>query len=169
MSTHLSDFTRGSQLLGHFAFMFAAGIKWPVLGTLFSVLAVVAWTLFGTLSDHEIDPARAASLCAWLSLAGVRSGEGTERQAAERRDVADDDGAAVVLCAGRARLGQGARRASCRATVAGVLIVPLLALFFWFATMFGDHSKQSRHQRGALLAPLPDLRRQIAAHNRARA
>ena len=167
MSTHLSDFTRGSQLLGHFAFMFAAGIKWPVLGTLFSVLAVVAWTLFGTLSDHEIyllGQHLYALGYLWLEFdpgkelnVKLLSGGTLQMTMGQLSSYAP-----VVLAWAKAlaalRVG---------ATVAGALIVPLLALFFWFATMFGDHSKQSRHQRGALLAPLPDLRRQIAAHNRA--
>ena len=167
MSTHLSDFTRGSQLLGHFAFMFAAGIKWPVLGTLFSVLAVVAWTLFGTLSDHEIyllGQHLYALGYLWLEFdpgkelnVKLLSGGTLQMTMGQLSSYAP-----VVLAWAKAlaalRVG---------AIVAGVLIVPLLALFFWFATMFGEHSKQSRHQRGALLAALPDLRRQIAAHNRA--
>ena len=166
MSQHLSDFTRGSQLLGHFAFMFAAGIKWPFLGTLFSGVAVVAWALFGTLSDHEIyllgqhlyalgylwlefDPGKALN----VELAGGGTTRMTMAQVSSYPPVVLAWAKAMVAL----RTG---------AMIAGVLLVPLLLLFFWFATMFGDHSKQSRHQRGALLAALPDLRRQIAAHNR---
>lgn len=34
MKRNLLNFTRGSQLLGHFGFMFAAGLKGPLLVTL---------------------------------------------------------------------------------------------------------------------------------------
>ena len=166
MSRHLSDFTRGSQLLGHFAFMFAAGIKWPFLCTLFSVIAVVAWALFGTLSDHDIyllgqhlyalgylwlefDPAKNLN----VELADGGTIRMTMAQVSSYPPVVLAWAKAMVAL----RTG---------AMIAVVLLVPLLLPFFWFATMFGDHSKQSRHQRGALLAALPDLRRQIAAHNR---
>ena len=33
MKRNFADFTRGSQLLGHFSFMFAAGLKGPVFLT----------------------------------------------------------------------------------------------------------------------------------------
>ena len=44
MKRNLLNFTRGSQLLGHFGFMFAAGLKGPLLVT-FLVTAVLYWVV----------------------------------------------------------------------------------------------------------------------------
>jgi len=43
MKHNLVNFTRGSQLLGHFGFMFAAGLKGPLIVTLLVVLGLVYW------------------------------------------------------------------------------------------------------------------------------
>ena len=45
-------------------------------------------------------------------------------------------------------------------------LVPSFALFYWIAERFGDHSKARRHERGAALVPLAELKREIEAHNR---
>src|SRR3546814_13134165 len=53
MKRNLLNFTRGSQLLGHFGFMFAAGLKGPLLVT----FLVSAWLCYlevtSTLTDHQ--------------------------------------------------------------------------------------------------------------------
>lgn len=43
MKHNLVNFTRGSQLLGHFGFMFAAGLKGPLLVTLAVFLGLSWW------------------------------------------------------------------------------------------------------------------------------
>ena len=43
MKHNLVNFTRGSQLLGHFGFMFAAGLKGPLIVTLLVVLGLIYW------------------------------------------------------------------------------------------------------------------------------
>lgn len=54
MKRNLLNFTRGSQLLGHFGFMFAAGLKGPLLVT----FLVSAWLCYlevtSTLTDHQV-------------------------------------------------------------------------------------------------------------------
>ena len=43
MKRNLVNFTRGSQLLGHFSFMFAAGLKGPLI-----IAAIgISWTVNG--------------------------------------------------------------------------------------------------------------------------
>jgi hypothetical protein len=50
---NLVNFTRGSQLLGHFGFMFAAGLKGPLLIALVVTSWTIWWWLSSGLSDHE--------------------------------------------------------------------------------------------------------------------
>ena len=61
MKRNLLNFTRGSQLLGHFGFMFAAGLKGPLLVT----FIVAAWLSYSevttALTDHQI-------YLAWMHL-----------------------------------------------------------------------------------------------------
>ena len=53
MKRNLVNFTRGSQLLGHFGFMFAAGLKGPLLIALAVISSMSWWMLSGGLTDHE--------------------------------------------------------------------------------------------------------------------
>ena len=53
MKRNLVNFTRGSQLLGHFSFMFAAGLKGPLIVACAVIGWTSWWTLSGSLSDHE--------------------------------------------------------------------------------------------------------------------
>lgn len=62
MKRNLVNFTRGSQLLGHFSFMFAAGLKGPLI----VACAVIGWTSWWTLSGSLIVcsyPRRSPSSC----------------------------------------------------------------------------------------------------------
>ena len=53
MKRNLLNFTRGSQLLGHFGFMFAAGLRGPLIVAVATILGMGWWTLSRGLSDHE--------------------------------------------------------------------------------------------------------------------
>lgn len=53
MKRNLLNFTRGSQLLGHFGFMFAAGLKGPLIVAAIVIGGMCWWTLSGGLSTHE--------------------------------------------------------------------------------------------------------------------
>ena len=53
MKHNLVNFTRGSQLLGHFGFMFAAGLKGPLIITLLVILGLIYWEVTSSLSDHQ--------------------------------------------------------------------------------------------------------------------
>ena len=54
MKRNLADFTRGSQLLGHFSFMFAAGLKGPVILTAIVFSWLTWWEITTSLTDHQV-------------------------------------------------------------------------------------------------------------------
>jgi hypothetical protein len=54
MKHNLVNFTRGSQLLGHFGFMLAAGLKGPLIVTFLVVLGLVYWDVSGALDDYQV-------------------------------------------------------------------------------------------------------------------
>ena len=54
MKHNLVNFTRGSQLLGHFGFMFAAGLRGPLLVTVLVILGLGWWEVRSSLSEQEV-------------------------------------------------------------------------------------------------------------------
>ena len=54
MKRDLGNFTRGSQLIEHFGFMFAAGLKGPLIVALIVVCWLTWWTVSGGMSGHEV-------------------------------------------------------------------------------------------------------------------
>jgi len=54
MKRNLVNFTRGSQLLGHFSFMFAAGLKGPLIVATLVISWTSWWTISAGLTDHEV-------------------------------------------------------------------------------------------------------------------
>ncbi|ABF52140.1 hypothetical protein Sala_0419 [Sphingopyxis alaskensis RB2256] len=54
MKRNLVNFTRGSQLLGHFSFMFAAGLKGPLIIAALVISWTSWWTISAGLTDHEV-------------------------------------------------------------------------------------------------------------------
>lgn len=53
MRNKLVNFTRGSQLIGHFGFMFAAGLKGPLLFALAIFGGFIWWCVSAALSNAE--------------------------------------------------------------------------------------------------------------------
>jgi len=165
MRNKFTNFTRGSQLLGHFGFMFAAGLKGPLMVTAATFTGLCWWRVSTALSDHEsylcwmrlyaaiytwfeFDPAKTVRLetlsgaHVLLPMAGVTS-HPIVVAAWDRMTSAAGDG--VMLAA--------------------FITVPAIAAFAWLAAWFGRWSKESRHERGATLAELPALVTEIDAHN----
>jgi type IV conjugative transfer system coupling protein TraD len=166
MRHELTNFTRGSQLLGHFGFMFAAGLKGPVLVTLAIFSGLIWWRVSATLSDHE------NYLC-WMRLYAWIYGW-FEFDPAKRVNLELASGGHIqmaistvtahpLVLAAWAKLMAAVRAGG---TLAAFISVPACAAFAWFAAWFGRRSKESRHERGATLAELPDLVFEIEAHNR---
>lgn len=166
MKRNLLNFTRGSQLLGHFGFMFAAGLKGPLLVT----FLVSAWLCYlevtSALTDHqmylawmhlyasgyafmEFDPGKLVE----LKLAGggtVRIPFNLVREFPPMREAVSALGDAL-------RRGIG---------LSAVVLIPAFAAFWWFAERFGGKSKERKHERGAMLVTLDELEAEIDRHNR---
>jgi hypothetical protein len=64
MKRDLGNFTRGSQLIEHFGFMFAAGLKGPLIISLIVKCWMTWWTDSEGMSDHEV-------YLAWMHVYGV--------------------------------------------------------------------------------------------------
>jgi len=167
MKRNLLNFTRGSQLLGHFGFMFAAGLKGPLLVTFIVTAWLSYWEVTSSLTDHQIylawmhlyasgyafmefDPAKLVE----LKLAGggtVRLPFDVVRDFPPMREAVTALGAAI-------RRGMG---------LSALVLVPAFIAFWWFAERFGGKSKERKHERGAMLVTLDDLEAEIDRHNRA--
>lgn len=165
MKHNLVNFTRGSQLLGHFGFMFAAGLKGPLIVTVLIILGLGWWEVQSSLTERQI-------YLIWMHL-----------YASAYRFMELDPDKLVHL-----KLGSGATAAfpmsvvtqyppmreavaafgeALRGTLmlAGLVLVPLFIAFWWIAERFGERSKQKKHVRGSSLASLSELMREITRHN----
>ena len=167
MKHNLLNFTRGSQLLGHFGFMFAAGLKGPLIVTGLVAVGTCYWEVRSALSDHQIylvwmhvyaslyafmefDPAKLVNL---ELLDGERVGLPFDivREFPPMREAVE---------AFRSAVKQGL-------LVSAVLLIPAFVFFWWFAERFGGRSKERKHERGAMLVSLDELEEEIERHNKA--
>jgi hypothetical protein len=64
MKRDLGNFTRGSQLIEHFGFMFAAGLKGPLIISLIVMCWMTWWAVSEGMSDHEV-------YLAWMHVYGA--------------------------------------------------------------------------------------------------
>jgi type IV conjugative transfer system coupling protein TraD len=166
MKRNLVNFTRGSQLLGHFSFMFAAGLKGPLIVACAVIGWTSWWTLSGSLSDHE---AYLVWMRIYAAIYGFMEFDPEKRIALQtafggtiQLPIAMLDSFPPVVRAWDhmlALLGAALTRS-------GLLLVPAFALFYWFAARFGSRSKERKHERGALLVTLPELVDELRVHNR---
>ncbi|TVV72772.1 type IV secretion system DNA-binding domain-containing protein [Sphingomonas solaris] len=165
MRHKLVNFTRGSQLIGHFGFMFAAGLKGPTLVALATFGGLIWWRLNATLTDQE-------SYLSWMRLY-VAAYSWFEFDPTKPVNLARDGHPLLIPIALAAKHPlmvsawtkcMGAVRDG--AMLAAFLTVPATMAFAWAAAWFGRRSKESRHERGATLATCPALIGEIEAHNR---
>jgi len=167
MKRNLLNFTRGSQLLGHFGFMFAAGLKGPLIVTLLLAAWLSYWEVTTSLSDYQVylvwmhvyaagygfmefDPGKLVE----LKLAGggtLRVPMNVVHQFPPMREAVAAFFTAIRRSAG----------------LAALILVPAFAAFWWFAERFGGKSKERKHERGAMLVTLDALETEIASYNRA--
>jgi type IV conjugative transfer system coupling protein TraD len=165
MKHNLVNFTRGSQLLGHFGFMFAAGLKGPLLVTVLVILGLGWWEVQSSLSEQEV-------YLLWMHLYASAYGF-MEFDPAKLVHLKLGDGEtaafpmSVVTQYPPMRAAVAAFGEALRSTflVASMVLVPLFIAFWWIAERFGERSKQKKHVRGSSLATLPELERDIARHN----
>lgn len=166
MKRNLVNFTRGSQLLGHFSFMFAAGLKGPLIVACIVIGWTSWWTLSGSLSEHE---AYLVWMRIYAALYAFMEFDPAKRVAVEtafggtiQLPIATLDSFPPVMRAWDhmlALLGDALARSA-------LLLVPAFVLFYWFAARFGSRSKERKHERGALLVTLPELVDELRAHNK---
>ena len=165
MKHNLLNFTRGSQLLGHFGFMFAAGLKGPLIVTLLAVVSLTWWEVSSQLTEHQV-------YLLWMHVYAALYGfmEFDPDKLVSLRLSAGDSVSfpmAVIREFPPMREAVAAFKGALKEAVllAGVVLVPLFILFWWFAERFGERSKQKKHLRGSSLASLPELESEIARHN----
>jgi type IV conjugative transfer system coupling protein TraD len=160
-----TNFTRGSQLIGHFGFMFAAGLKGPLIVTTLVFTGLIWWELRTTLSSHE------SYLCwmrLWADIYNWFEFDPTKILSIETAGgnhllvpiVSLAEHPLVASAWVKLRLAVSAGMG-----LATLITVPAVVAFAWVAAKFGKHSKSSRHERGAMLADLPALVAEIEAHN----
>ena len=166
MKHNLVNFTRGSQLLGHFGFMFAAGLKGPLIVTLLVVLGLIYWEVTGRLSDHQ-------TYLLWMHI--YASGYGfmefdpeklVNLQLADGSMVAFPISVITEYPPMREAMALFQESVKDALVTSALVLAPLFILFWWVAEHFGERSKQRKHVRGASLSTLPELEKEIGQHNR---
>ena len=166
MKHNLVNFTRGSQLLGHFGFMFAAGLKGPLLAAFIAASWLCYLEVTSALTDHQIylawmhlyasgyafmefDPGKLVELK--LASGGtVRIPLNVVREFPPMRE-------AMAALWGAIRRGLG---------LSALVLIPAFIAFWWFAERFGGKSKERKHERGAMLVSLSALEAEISRYNR---
>jgi hypothetical protein len=76
MRHKFTNFTRGSQLLGHFGFMFAAGLKGPLMVTAATFTGLCWWRVRPTpvsLSWRPAIPSSSTSRPSWSQSRGFET------------------------------------------------------------------------------------------------
>ncbi|WP_137786585.1 type IV secretion system DNA-binding domain-containing protein [Sphingomonas sp. 3P27F8] len=165
MRHKLVNFTRGSQLIGHFGFMFAAGLKGPALVATAVFAGLIWWRVTAALSDAE-------SYLSWMRLY-VAGYTWFEFDPTKTVNLARD-GTPILVPIARAAGHplMAAAWTKCMiavrsgAILAAAITLPATVAFAWVAAWFGRRSKESRHERGATLATLPALVTEVEGHNR---
>jgi hypothetical protein len=165
MKRNLVNFTRGSQLLGHFSFMFAAGLKGPLIIAAIGISWTGWWTISAGLSDHE---AYLVWMRIYAAIYGFMEFDPAKQVALEtglggtvQLPIIMLDAYPPVIRAWDHLidlLGDALVRSA-------LLLVPAFVLFYWFAARFGSRSKERKHERGAMLVTLPELVDELRGHN----
>jgi len=166
MKRNLVNFTRGSQLLGHFSFMFAAGLKGPLIVAALVISWTSWWTISAGLTDHEV-------YLVWMRIYAAIYGF-MEFDPAKRITLETAFGATIQFPIAQLDhyppVVHAWEKLMALLTSAlwrsGFLLVPAFAVFYWFAERFGGRSKERKHERGAMLVTLPELVDELTAHNR---
>lgn len=166
MKRNLVNFTRGSQLLGHFSFMFAAGLKGPLIVAALVISWTSWWTVSAGLTDHEV-------YLVWMRIYAAIYGF-MEFDPAKQVTLETAFGATIQFPIAQLDhyppVDHAWEKLMALLTSAlwrsGFLLVPAFAIFYWFAERFGGRSKERKHERGAMLVTLPELVDELTAHNR---
>jgi len=165
MKRDLVNFTRGSQLIGHFGFMFAAGLRGPLFVAFATFSGLIWWRASAQLSDHE------SYLCWMRGYAWIYGWFGFDPAKKVNLELASGAHLQLAIAqlanhplviAAWSRFMTAVRDGALLATL---MVLPATAAFAWIATRFGRRSKEGRHERGATLAKTTELIAEIEAHN----
>ena len=167
MKRDLGNFTRGSQLIEHFGFMFAAGLKGPLIISLIVMCWMTCWTVSEGMSDHEV-------YLAWMHVYGVGY-RFMEFDPAHDVTVRTAWGRAVTFPISLLDIYPPVVHAwhhllklvGIALAWSTVILVPVFVAWVWFASRFGGKAKERQHERGAKLTSLRDLETRIRKHNKA--
>ena len=168
MKRNITDFNRGSQLIAHFAQMFAAGFKVPV----FAAIAIYCWLCWYQVSTSLDEPA----LRLIVMKLYAEGWQFMELDPAKMVTLSSPFGGTFDLAIGRVADFPAVVRAWSAFTailirsawLSALIFVPAVSLFFWIAARFGKNSKARKHQRGRKLATTADLIDMVKVHNGAR-
>jgi type IV conjugative transfer system coupling protein TraD len=166
MKRNLANFTRGSQLLGHFGFMFAAGLKGPLIISAVVISWTSWWTLSSALTDYEI-------YLIWMRVYAAAYGF-MELNPDKLVTVKTVFGGTMKLPIGMLGSFPPVVRAwdhmidltASAAWRSALFLVPAFVLFYGFAARFGGKAKARIFVRGAQLVDLRELVRRLRRHNR---
>jgi len=165
MKRNLGNFTRGSQLIGHFSFMFAAGLKLPLIAGVI-LLAIVSYVQVRfSLTDHqfyligmdiyarfygfiEFDPDK---------LIALKQADGStlEMAISVLSDYPPVEQAVSALW----------KAIGLALVFTAIVFVPAFFLFYWILEYFGGSFKEKKFVRGASLVKLGLLKRKIWRNN----
>lgn len=166
MKRNLDNFTRGSQLLGHFGFMFAAGLKGPLIIAAVVISWTSWWTLSSALTDYEL-------YLIWMRVYAVAYGF-MEFSPDKLVTVKTAFGGTMQLPIGWLGSFPPVVRAwehmtdlvVSAAWRSALFLIPAFVLFYGFAARFGRKAKDRKFVRGAQLVDLRELVRRLRTHNR---
>lgn len=166
MKRNLANFTRGSQLLGHFGFMFAAGLKGPLIIAAVVISSTSWWTLSSALTDYEI-------YLIWMRVYAAAYGF-MEFSPDKLVTVKTVFGGTMELPIGMLASFPPVVRAwdhmtdlvASAASRSALFLIPAFMLFYGFAARFGGKAKDRKFVRGAQLVDLHELVRRLRRHNR---
>ncbi len=166
MKRNLANFTPGSQLLGHFSFMFATGLKGPLIISAVVISWTSWWTLSSALTDYEI-------YLIWMRVYAAAYGF-MEFNPDKLVTVKTVFGGAMELPISKLKSFPPVVRAwdhianlvASAAWRSALFLIPAFVLFYGFAARFGGKAKARIYVRGAQLVELRELVRRLRKHNR---
>jgi type IV conjugative transfer system coupling protein TraD len=165
MKTKLANFTRGSQLLGHFILMFFAGFKGPLFVGLSLLIGIGWWRFQSSFSEHQAYLAWFYCYLGLLGFLGVPDSKDITLQLPSGEEVTlplslvrDYPPMLEAIDTIWTIVGTTLMATS-------VILAPLFFAFYWALEHFGAKAKAERHHRGSELVPLEALEKSIAVFN----
>lgn len=168
MKNKLANFTRGSQLLGHFILMFLAGLKGPLFVGGGLLLGIGWWQFDSAFTDHQ---AYLVWLYCYLGLLGFL-GVPDSKEINLQLPGGDEVTLPLSLVRDYPLMLEAVDKIwviiGTSLIWTAAITAPLFFGFYWAVEHFGAKAKAERHQRGSSLVPLAQLEQGITRHNTAK-